>query len=645
MTSQCHGCSEKQLIRRLSVTMAPLKLSLLAGLDDLHRCTNSLVTADAQCESEFYKFLPTVEQLWMQWSEAVTECRRLQQALDQSHHNSAQLVGQLTQARKLLDAEKRAHKSAQQEKRSVEVQLSMIRDILQDQRNKLHEEAKEKLSFLNQTDRSGHNGIPNNIADRLDTIAELDSTGSLLSDLSYTRSEDDLDLSTSFLNSRKDFKKCHPAPDENAPSPKRRRSNIRKSLEIRRTDNASEDRVVATTTVTVRREGNITAHSKIEAKPTGKSRPTPDLYPSAPPISIVTDSTSSDGSDRNWATPRHGKATMPPPTSATRSTLDVSPSYGMNRKNINMRSHSFVHKTTICPEACNYCSKRLRFGKVHSKCQDCRALCHVECEGLLPLPCIPVGNTPAVKGSMGTIADYTPMTSPMVPSVVVHCIREIESRGLGEVGIYRVPGSERDVKALKENFLRGKGAPNLSNVDVHVICGTVKDFLRSLREPLILRTYWHDFVRATEILDPEDAQAALYQAISELPQPNRDTLAALILHLQRVAESPECKMPIGNLSKIFGPTIVGYSSADPEPEVLLSETKKQANVVEQLMRLPSDYWANFASPSGSENRDPEVLSHTPSTGSLLNGARNFLGNTPRSVRGKKKFFATPPAYK
>lgn len=45
------------------------------------------------------------------------------------------------------------------------------------------------------------------------------------------------------------------------------------------------------------------------------------------------------------------------------------------------------------------------------------------------------------------------MTSPMIPSLVVHCIREIESRGLSEVGIYRVPGSERDVKGLKVCFL------------------------------------------------------------------------------------------------------------------------------------------------------------------------------------------------
>lgn len=627
--------------------MAQFKLSLLAALDDLNRSTNSLVTADAHCESGFLRLLPVVEQLWTQWSEAVSECRRLQQTLDQTNHNSAVLVGKLSHARKLLDSERKAVVAAEREKRAYEAQLGIIRDVLQDQKIKLHEDAREKLSLINQTlDKATNHGIPINIADRLDTIAELDSTGSLLSELSYSRSEDDLDLNASFLNSRKDFKKCHRPPDDIAPSPKRRRSNIRKSLEVRKSDITSEDRVVATTTVTVRREGNITAHSKIEAQPSGKSSAAQDVFPSAPPISMVVESTSDSSSgNNNWTTPRNVKSAMGPPRSASRSTLDVSPSFALNRKNINTRPHNFVHKTTICPDHCNYCNKRLKFGKPQSKCQDCRAMCHVDCEGLLPLPCIPVGNTPAVKGSMGTIADYTPMTSPMVPSLIVHCIREIESRGLGEVGVYRVPGSERDVKALKESFLRGRGAPNLSNVDVHVLCGTVKDFLRSLREPLILRTYWHDFVQATEIPDPEDAQAALFQAISELPQPNRDTLAALILHLQHVSECVECKMPISNLSKIFGPTIVGYSTADPAPEVLLSETKKQAVVVEQLMRLPSDYWANFVSPPGSENRDPDCLPHTPSTGSLLSGTRNFLGNTPRSLRGKKKFFATPPPFK
>lgn len=37
----------------------------------------------------------------------------------------------------------------------------------------------------------------------------------------------------------------------------------------------------------------------------------------------------------------------------------------------------------------------------------------------------------------------------MVPALVVHCLREVECRGLNELGIYRVPGSEREVKSLK----------------------------------------------------------------------------------------------------------------------------------------------------------------------------------------------------
>jgi len=34
----------------------------------------------------------------------------------------------------------------------------------------------------------------------------------------------------------------------------------------------------------------------------------------------------------------------------------------------------------------------------------------------------------------------------------------------------------------------------------------------------------------------------------------------LIYKLFRVAATPDCKMPVGNLARVFGPTIVGYSS-------------------------------------------------------------------------------------
>jgi len=121
----------------------------------------------------------------------------------------------------------------------------------------------------------------------------------------------------------------------------------------------------------------------------------------------------------------------------------------------------------------------------------------------------------------------------MVPALIQHCVNEIEIRGLATEGLYRVPGLEREVKELKERFLRGKGIPNLAVYDPHTICGTIKDFLRSLREPLVGRWFWRDFALATDISDPLKRQKEIHRALEELPPPNQDTLAFFILHLQR----------------------------------------------------------------------------------------------------------------
>ena len=48
--------------------------------------------------------------------------------------------------------------------------------------------------------------------------------------------------------------------------------------------------------------------------------------------------------------------------------------------------------------------------------------------------------------------------------------------------------------------------------------------------------------------------------------------------MYRVGDIVECKMPLTNLAKVFGPTIVGYSVPDPEPLQMINETKYQAMV-------------------------------------------------------------------
>lgn len=52
----------------------------------------------------------------------------------------------------------------------------------------------------------------------------------------------------------------------------------------------------------------------------------------------------------------------------------------------------------------------------------------------------------------------------------------------------------------------------------------------------------------------------------------------ICLSLYSVADCKSVKMPISNLSKIFGPTILGYSSSEPDQHAIFTETMIQANV-------------------------------------------------------------------
>ena len=62
-----------------------------------------------------------------------------------------------------------------------------------------------------------------------------------------------------------------------------------------------------------------------------------------------------------------------------------------------------------------------------------------------------------------------------------------------------------------------------------------------------------------------------------------------------MSESKETKMPVSNLAKVLGPTIVGYSSQDLQPEELMREIAVQASTLEKLIQIDSDYWNTYIS--------------------------------------------------
>ncbi|KAK3108558.1 hypothetical protein FSP39_010635 [Pinctada imbricata] len=611
------------------------KLSLTAAFDDLMRKEKVLQKG---IESEFRQFVLSQERCRQKWSATEAEIESLQSRIRKLEEENSSLQTRLKHARHQIEAEGEKRRMMEKETKRFENQVCLINEILNDRngRNGLNDHDRERLASLSNTCMSFQRShVDISPSKRLTTINE--STHSILSDCEYDKTEDELQVS--YLRSGRAYKRPSAPPMEDDP-PKRRKS---------KEDEDHDNSIVTTTTVTIGVDGKpISAEAEVRTvKKLNKSfsEPALDKCKDEP----ERDADSEPESEESYlSTPRtvrrksKGILKSTPYSSETPHLRKAnSASKGLNRV------HFFMSKTILKPETCAPCGKRIKFGKLAMRCKDCRSTCHPECRDNLPLPCVPTApSTPGAHKFMGgMISDFAPIEPPMIPAIVVHCVNEVEARGLTEVGIYRVPGAESQVKELKKEFLKGKGVPNLSHIDdINVVCGCLKDFLRGLKEPLITYGLWQEFVHAAENRDPAMGISETYQAVSKLPSANKDTLAFLILHLIKVSECKECKMPPTNLAKVFGPTIIGYSVPDPEPLQMITETKYQALVMEKLFALPIDYWESFLNVD-SENIYPNQ--YTPKTPDNY-GAQSMLGplHTPGSYerRGTSKNTFTPSRY-
>ncbi|KAG0419850.1 hypothetical protein HPB47_003844 [Ixodes persulcatus] len=487
-------------------------------------------------------------------------------------------------------------------------QIDLIREFIMND-VELRDETMEKLPFLRPSNAHQASNL-----NRLNTIDE--SVGSVLS-ISHESLDDSDHGGEGVRRSTRLRGKCSCGRgqlEDGVKARKRRSQGTQGGDEV----DLKRANMVATTTVTVTDGQDFVATSRFFTQPTS-------LVPNAPPPPCPVPASTT-------TPPIRTRADMPTTTPVDQQCClgpsGVAPRRTNSAGKLQSRVHDFVSKTVIRPETCGPCCKRIKFYKTALKCMRCRSTCHPECRDQVPLPCVQVSQTPTQGNShtyKGTvIADHVPPSAPMVPAIVVHCIQEVERRGLSEVGLYRVSGSEREVREIREQFLRGKGIPNLSKADIHAICGVLKDFLRSLRETLICKSTWRQFVKAAE-MEPGNRVWATWQAVTQLPQPNRDTLAALVLHLQAVAESPEAKMPITNLARVFGPTVVGFSVEDIDlvPNIHL-ETEKQAQVMESILNVPAEYWKTYMDVESDDDLGTPELKPGPGS-AILGPVHGSLG--------------------
>lgn len=118
----------------------------------------------------------------------------------------------------------------------------------------------------------------------------------------------------------------------------------------------------------------------------------------------------------------------------------------------------------------------------------------------------------------------------------------------------------------------------------------------------------------------------LLMAIADLPYPNRDTLAFLCVHLQKVARrANENKMPAENLARCIGVSVLmggrrDMNTLEHNIDQQYSEADKQRKVMQCFLLLPEEYWESYL------NSRMLVVSSQ-----LRAASRTPLMNTPRNA--------------
>ena len=164
-----------------------------------------------------------------------------------------------------------------------------------------------------------------------------------------------------------------------------------------------------------------------------------------------------------------------------------------------------------------------------------------------------------------------------VPFIITSAVREVERRGIAEVGVYRVNGSAVDMNRLKRAYESNpyEAEQLLKECDIHAVAGILKQYLRDLPECIFTSEAYNKLFEAYTIPDQEQRSRTYLHLFSQLPQnPSQACIVFLIEHLVRVAAlEGQNKMSLHNLATVFGPTMLHAGpTRGREAELLANST-------------------------------------------------------------------------
>uniref|UniRef100_T1JDE0 Unconventional myosin-IXb n=1 Tax=Strigamia maritima TaxID=126957 RepID=T1JDE0_STRMM len=247
--------------------------------------------------------------------------------------------------------------------------------------------------------------------------------------------------------------------------------------------------------------------------------------------------------------------------------------------------HSFMAVVVNIPTVCELCSSFIWLTEKSLVCQNCKLTCHRKCCNRITNSCKDEQDFNNPEGKVFGVSLAGLLTEDAkIPLVIDRLITIIELKGLYTEGLYRKPGASSKVRALKTAIETDPDLVNFDNYAIHVLTSTLKWFFREMNVPLMTYESYDEFIRATDISDPQERLSTLFSIISKLPKPNFDLLERLMFHLARVAQHEEFnRMSPNALSIVFAPCILG-TNRNQNAQDSLNDVNKQTTCIEFIIQ-------------------------------------------------------------
>ncbi|GBG35050.1 Rho GTPase activating protein, putative [Hondaea fermentalgiana] len=188
-----------------------------------------------------------------------------------------------------------------------------------------------------------------------------------------------------------------------------------------------------------------------------------------------------------------------------------------------------------------------------------------------------------VRGVFGVVINSE------TPIVVCDCIAFLRAQGMYTEGVFRIPGQQDIVDALKFRYVQENEDEDVLSAipcEVNDVATLLKSYFRWLPEPAFPYENYDDILDTcrTPKASKEELEDAVFEAMENVQSPNRECICLLIQFLREVAQFEEInKMSPANLATCFAPSLLRAPDT-VSPEQALMDMGPAIGVLVTLIR-------------------------------------------------------------